>query len=452
MAAFTMPSLGADMDEGTLLEWLVRPGDVVHKGDVMAVVDTAKAAIEVESFVDGVVGPLLVQPGTTVPVGTPLAEIGDGVAGEPAPPVAEPVPRVPQPRRDGSRPAVQSPLVRRLADDLGVDLEAVSGTGAGGRITRTDVRRAAGEPPAPAGPPATRSPAPRAPAVRATPYARRLAKELGVDLAALRGTEEAPLTAEEVRAAAARTTPATAPEAAPGPGPEAAAPQRGRTGRRPEAMRAAIGALMTRSKREIPHYYLSTTIDLDRALSWLRGRNEAVPVTERVVPAAVLVKAVAVAAGETPELNGFWRDDAFEAAAQVHLGLAVSLRGGGLVTPALHDAASLPLADLMAAMRDLVTRARTGRLRGHELTEATITVTNLGDQGVESVLGVIYPPQVALVGLGRVVERPWAVHGLIGIRPVVTATLSADHRASDAMVGARFLARIDEHLQRPEEL
>jgi pyruvate dehydrogenase E2 component (dihydrolipoamide acetyltransferase) len=216
-------------------------------------------------------------------------------------------------------------------------------------------------------------------------------------------------------------------------------------------MRTTIGALMVRSKREIPHYYLTSTLDLHTAMTWMRRRNEELPVTGRLVPAALLLRATALAAAATPELNGYWRDG-FQPADAVHLGIAVSLRGGGLVTPALHDAAHLPVEQLMTTMRDLVTRARSGRLRSHELTEATLTVTNLGDQGVEAVLGVIYPPQVALVGFGRVVERPWAVNGLIGVRPLSTVSLSADHRASDAMTGARFLTRIEEHLHRPEEL
>ncbi|HET8560062.1 MAG TPA: dihydrolipoamide acetyltransferase family protein [Marmoricola sp.] len=445
MSAFTMPSLGADMEEGTLLEWLVHPGDTVHRGDAVAVVDTAKAAIEVESFVDGVVGELLVQPGTTVPVGTPLAEIGDGRTGteQALQPVAQPVPQPgPQPVAQPG-PAVQSPLVRRLAEELGVPLATVTGTGSGGRITRADVRRAAASPRTPEPVPARG----RRPAVRATPYARRLAGELGVDLASVVTGDGAPVTAADVRAAAAPAAPPAGPAAAPPAEPPPPGPAR-----TPETMRAAIAGLMSRSKREIPHYYLTQTIDLAAALDWMQRRNTELPVSRRLVPAALLLRATALAAEQTPELNGSWVEERFRPAPAVHLGVAVSVRGGGLVTPALHDAAALAVEDLMAALRDLVTRARAGRLRGHELTEATLTVTNLGDQGVESVLGVIYPPQVALVGFGRVVERPWAVDGLLGVRPVVTASLSADHRASDAMTGARFLARLDDHLQRPEEL
>lgn len=222
--------------------------------------------------------------------------------------------------------------------------------------------------------------------------------------------------------------------------------------RRRENMRAAIAALMARSKREIPHYYLTETIDLSRAMLWLRERNRALPVPERLVPAVLLLKAAAQAARTIPQLNGFWQDNRFVPGAGVHLGVAIALRGGGLVAPAIHDADQRDLSDLMAALRGLVERTRAGRLRSAEMSEPTITVSNLGDQGVESILGVIYPPQVALVGFGRVVARPWAVDGLLGIRPTVAASLAGDHRATDGATGARYLRSIAQLLQTPEEL
>ena len=191
---------------------------------------------------------------------------------------------------------------------------------------------------------------------------------------------------------------------------------------------------------------------MTRSLDWLHERNRELEVSERLVPAALLLKAAALAARTVPGVNGYWLDDQFSPADAVHLGVVISLRGGGLLTPAIHDAADLPLDELMSRMRDLVIRARSGRLRGSELTDATITVTNLGDQGVESVFGVIYPPQVALVGFGKITERPTAIGGLIGVRPVVVTTLAGDHRASDGYTGARYLAAVADLLQRPEEL
>lgn len=439
-----MPSLGADMERGTVLEWLVKPGDVVRKGDVVAVVDTSKAAIEVECFVGGTIEKILVEPGSEVPVGTVLATIESGVAAEPAeraepagaapaevgPAPASP-PAVPEAPAAAARhlpvdvERLHSPLVRRLARELKVDVATLTGTGPAGRVTRADVVRAA-------------TPVRR----RVSPYARRLAAELGVNLEQVTAGDDGVIHAVHVRAAQSRT--AAIPAGAPAAEPVAAAQR--------QAMRAAIAALMARSKREIPHYYLSATVDLSRGMAWLRDRNRDLPVSQRLVPAALMLKASALAARKVPQLNGFWVDGEFHAAGSVHLGVAVSLREGGLLAPAIHDAPDRSLDELMTALRDLVARARTGRLRGSEMSDPTITVTNLGEQGVESVLGVIYPPQVALVGFGKVVERPFAVDGLLGVRPLVTVTLAADHRATDGYTGARFLNTIDKLLQHPEAL
>jgi pyruvate dehydrogenase E2 component (dihydrolipoamide acetyltransferase) len=217
-------------------------------------------------------------------------------------------------------------------------------------------------------------------------------------------------------------------------------------------MRAAIARLMARSNRDIPHFYLGQDVDLGRALEWLEGENLRRSVKQRILPAALLLKATALAAREVPGVNGFWRDDRFLPADHVHLGVAISLRQGGLVTPAILDADAQSLDELMAAFIDLVGRVRKGRLRGSEMTAGTLTVTNLGDQGVQTVYGVIYPPQVALVGFGRITERAWAVDGMVGARPIVSVTLSADHRAIDGRLGALFLSAIDHRLQEPEKL
>jgi pyruvate/2-oxoglutarate dehydrogenase complex dihydrolipoamide acyltransferase (E2) component len=427
------------MDEGTLVEWLVKPGDQIHKGDIIAVVDTAKSAIEVESFHTGTIESLTVPVGETVPVGTVLATITEAGAGK-APAGKHPARRARPagtPTAAPGAPVRSTPLVRHEAGQLGVDLATVPGTGPGGTITRADIERAA----------ASRRP-------RVSPLARRLATELGIDPGTVRGTGPggAVREADVRRAASAGPAAVQSPAAvAPPAGQPAPAGQRGRT-ERAESMRQAIARLMARSKREIPHYYVTNTVDMGTALSWLRERNRSLEMSQRLVPAALLLRATALAARQLPELNGYWLDDHFVPGTAVHLGVAISLRGGGLITPAIHDAADLAPGELMARLRDLVNRARAGRLRASELTDATITVTNLGDQGVESVTGVIYPPQVALAGFGKITERPWAVGGLLGVRPVVVTTLAADHRATDGYTGGRFLTVIAELLQRPEEL
>ncbi|HZY04524.1 MAG TPA: dihydrolipoamide acetyltransferase family protein [Anaeromyxobacteraceae bacterium] len=396
MADFLMPSLGADMEAGTLVEWKVAPGQAVKRGDVVAVVDTDKGAIEVEIWEDGVVAEILVPTGTKVPVGTVLARVRG--AAQAAAPGAGPPPAVPAPRREveaprpaaaappaamGSGQARASPAARAKARELGVDLSSVAGTGPDGAVTLADVEAAAGK------------------AAAAAPTSARAAPVAGA--------------------------------AAPG-------------------MRQAIAAAMARSKREIPHYYLALDVDLSRALAWLARENERRPVTERLLPVALLLKAVARAAREVPEMNGFFVDGAFRPAGSVHLGVAISLRLGGLIAPALHDVDRLDLSAVMRGLNDLVARTRRGGLRSSELSDGTLTVTSLGDMGVGEVYGVIYPPQVALVGFGRVQERPWAAGGMLGVRPVVTVTLAADHRVSDGIRGAQFLAVVDRLLQAPEAL
>lgn len=474
-----MPSLGADMERGKVVEWLVKPGDYVHRGDLIAEVDTEKTVMDVESFEEGIVAEFLVELGETVSVGTPIARItgtpADGARVAPAAaaaaaaaaPAARPEPaREREQAREPEPVGHATPPIRHLAHQLGVDVEHLHGTGRHGAITRADVEAAAGRPPAPAVPMAAVT-APMAPTgrVRSSPRARRLAAELGVDLAGVRGTGPGgAVTEADLRQAAEAGAPAPAPasaevapeapaEAAPqAPPAERRAATAGEAAERVASLRRAVGALMARSKREVPHYYLSTTIDLAAAVAWMQRVNAERPIATRLVPAALLLAASAKAAKEVPDVNGFFVDGAFQPSAAVHLGVAVALRGGGLVAPAIHDADTLALDELMERLRDLVARARAGRLQRAEMADPTITVTNLGDLGVEAVFGVIYPPQVALVGFGRVVEQPHAVNGLIGVRPTVTATLSADHRASDGLRGGRYLARVDELLQKPEEL
>jgi pyruvate dehydrogenase E2 component (dihydrolipoamide acetyltransferase) len=454
MPEFVMPSLGADMDEGKVVEWLVKAGDTVKRGDIVAVVDTTKSAIEVEVFTDGVVEQILVEPGTTVPVGTPLAVLGevDGTPSEPLPASGA------DERRE---PAVASPIVRHLAHEQGLELRALTGSGPDGVITRADVEAAAaavasatpttrqapttGPAPATGQVPTTRD---RRDRVVASPLAKRTAAELGVDLSGVSGTgTHGAVTLADVRLAAGKSsaTPSS-PTGGKEPGAADAAKQRA------AAMRATIANLMARSKKEIPHYYLRTTVDFSACDDFVRRYNAGRPVSERLLPAVLLLKASALAVRKVPEVNGFFVDGAFARSESVHLGVAVSLRGGGLVAPAIHDADTLALPELMARLKDLVARTRAGRLRGSEMSDPTITITNLGEQGVEVVHGVIYPPQVALVGFGTVVSRPWAVDGMLTVRPVVTATLAADHRVSDGHRGGLYLAAVANLLQRPEEL
>jgi pyruvate dehydrogenase E2 component (dihydrolipoamide acetyltransferase) len=405
MTDFTMPALGADMETGKVVQWLVPPGARVRPGDVVAVVETHKGAIDVEIFLDGVIddlAPLDVE----LPVGALLARVR--AEGEPVPPA---------PRAAATAPTAAAPVA------------PMPGASAPAPPRQAATPLAATLPEAPAS------------RARVTPAARQRARELGVDSNLLPGTgvEGAVTLADVERAAAARDAPPTA----------STQPARGFD---PVQMRIAIAAAVARSKREIPHYYLSEPVPMRAALDWLRARNEAQPVTARLLPAVLLIKATALALRAAPELNGLYVDGAFRPSAAAHVGVAIALRGGGLVAPALHDVQDKPLAQLMAELSDLVQRARAGRIRSSEMTDPTITVTNLGDQGVESVAGVIYPPQVALVGFGRVAERPWVEDGRVVGAPVVVASLAADHRVSDGHRGGVFLARLRELLHKPREL
>lgn len=388
MADFVMPTLGSDMTEGTLVEWKKKVGDRVTKGEIIAEVDTEKSAIEVESFFTGIIQQLITKPGDTIPVGTVMALISE--EGKPAEEVEVKVEA--RPVKESTPSPVSEPIVSSPTEP--------------GRL-------------------------------RISPAAKQLAAELRVDPSTLRGTGPGgAITLSDIHTAAAAPT---------NEQPISSADRQAK-------MREIIAAAMARSKREIPHYYLSTAIDMGRAMTWLKEENLKRSVTDRLLYGVLLIKAVALALRQVPELNALWKGSAAVQSPDIHIGVAVSLRQGGLVAPALHHADKQSLGELMTRFQDVVKRARAGTLRSSEFSDPTITVTSLGDQGVETVFGVIYPPQVALVGFGKVVERPWIVDGHVVSRPVVTASLSADHRVTDGHRGAVFLSAIDRLLQEPAQL
>lgn len=398
MSTFTMPSLGADMEEGKLVEWLVKPGDRVSKGDIVAVVETQKGAIDIEIFEAGMIAELLAEPGQTLPVGAPLARLGAAGAGaEPGapeaaapptpapvpPPAAAPVTPIPGPTAPAASGAVlASPAARARATELGITLEAVAGSGPGGAVLLSDVEGHA------------------------------IAKAVPV------------------------VGPGTRPK--------------GKPGLDMAEMRRAIAAAMSRAKREIPHYYLGHEIDLQTAQDWLTALNAGRTPDRRLLMGALLIRATVGALAKVPELNGRFDADPYTPSASVHCGLAVAMRGGGLIAPAILEAQSMDADAIMGSMRDIVARTRTGRLRNSEITQGTITISSLGETGVDALYGVIYPPQVALVGFGSPRLKPVVHDGTVQPRLVVTATLAADHRVSDGRRGALFLAEIDRLLQEPE--
>jgi pyruvate dehydrogenase E2 component (dihydrolipoamide acetyltransferase) len=403
MAEFRMPSLGADMESAVLTEWLVKPNDPVKRGQVVATVETAKGIIDIEIFEDGAIETLLASPGQVVPVGGVLASYRP--AGAPAAAAVE-----------GER---RAPATAGAAQLGGAETIAEPMPAAPAK-PRAQAQAAVARPEG--GPPAERR--------LVSPAARKRAEELGVDLAGV--TPARPgvaITLGDVERAAATRAPAPMPD-----------------------MRSVIASAMSRSKREIPHYYVGTTIDMTRALRFVETWNASHGVTERLLYGVLLLKAVARALESYPELNGFWRDDRFEPSAAINVGTATRLRRGGLVAPALEATNRQALPELMRRFQDVVQRARAGRLRQVELAGATITVSSLGEDGAEVLFPIIHPPQVAIVGFGSIVERPWCVEGNVVAARLLTATLSADHRASDGHRGSQFLVAVDRLLQRPEEL
>jgi pyruvate dehydrogenase E2 component (dihydrolipoamide acetyltransferase) len=377
MTDFRMPSLGADMDEGTLVEWLKQPGDQLKRGDIVAVVETQKGAIEIEVFHDGVLEATHIKPGETVPVGEVLATIR--TAGEPEVVAPSPIP---------VKPAA-GPLVT-------VTAQPHSG-------------------------------------LKITPIARRHAEKLGIDLQSLHPGDDGVIGLREL---------------ATRPPPKAKASR----GTNLDEMRKAIAAAMARSKREIPHYYVSSVIDMTATLEWLAAENARRDVTDRILATVPIIKACALGLRHVPELNGHFLDGNPVRIAEVKMGVGIAMRGGGLIAPAISQPDMLSLSEIMKQLSDLVARVRGGRLRSSELTDATATLSNLGDNSADMVLPVIYPPQVAIIGTGQIEDRPWVVNGSLAIRKLSTFSVAGDHRANEGRSAARFLKYIDELLQKPEDL
>ncbi len=419
MSTFVMPSLGADMESGVLVEQLIAPGEHVRRGEPIGAVETQKGVIEMESFEDGILDHWLVDIGKRVPVGTPLAIIrGAGeVAAQRPPDLPPPEPPEPTPPEE---PAPAEPQPEP------------------GKPEYEPPHDPAPSPPGPDIPPTpelpeVEIPPPETLRPRASPAARRLAAELGIDLSQIHAQPDGSIRRADVEEAAATAAP------------------------KPHAtkvadMRAAIAAAMSRSKREIPHYYLSHQADLTAADAFLRDANTNLSPEERLLEVALFAKSIAKSLAKFTEFNGHYQNGAFIPRRQVNLGLAIHLREGGLVAPALFDVETAPLHKVMSDIRDLVARVRAGRFRARELTDATITLTSLGDRGVDGLYGVIYPPQVAIVGIGAPRLMPMVHDGGVSARLCATVTLAADHRVSDGHRGALFLRAIAKNLQHPESL
>lgn len=348
-----MPSLGADMEQGKLMKWMIKPGDEVKKGQTIAVVETTKSSVEIESFRSGKVLELIGKEGDEIKVGKTIAYFE----------VAE------------DKRIKASPAAKRLAEENGIDLKKVQGSGADGQIELKDVQSLTGP------------------------------KKV-----------EVKVPSTEVN------------------------------------LREAIAKAMSRSKKEIPHYYLKTRISLDHFMQWMDKKNQILPAQERLLVPVALMRAIVLSLGENPDMNGYYENGKFEKKESINLGMAVSLKNGGVLVPALMNAQDLNLSELNASFQDLLIRTRKGELKNRELTEGTVTITNVGDLGSHEVFGIIFPPQVALVGLGRIHKEAVVDNGSIRAGFIIDVTLSADHRVTDGLAGARFLMSIEKYLMGPDLL
>jgi pyruvate dehydrogenase E2 component (dihydrolipoamide acetyltransferase) len=452
MPEITMPRLSDTMEEGTLAAWLKQPGEQVHRGDVLAEIETDKATMELESFDEGVLERILVQEGETVPIGQPIAVIGsgDGAAGgaaapaapspaeaasrietapevetpaaapaaEPAPPAqaapppAEPAPTAPAPPAGG--PVKASPMARAIARDQGIDLSTVPGSGPGGRVVKADVEAAIagdGGRAAPAPAPAAAAPAPAAPAAPA---------------------------------------PAAPPPAAPPSPAVAAPPAAGDVEEIPLTnMRRTVARRLVESMQSAPHFYLTIQVDAD-ALLELRAelnRRLADEGTKLSVN-DLLVKACAVALRAHPEINVSWGGDKLLRHRRVHIGIAVAVEGG-LIVPVVRDADQKTVSQISREAKALIERARAGKLRPEEFTGGTFTISNLGMFGIDQFTAVINPPEAAILAVGTTTTEPVVLDGQLATRQRMKLTMSIDHRAVDGATGAQFLAALKAILEEP---
>ncbi len=418
----TMPQMGYDMQEGTVVRWLKDEGAQVKMGEPIAEIETDKAVVEFESYAEGVLRRILVSEGATVPVGQIIAIVGaadeeingtqpsapapERKAAREAPVRADRKAEAPRaqaaPAAPASGPVKASPVARRIADERGVDLKLVPGTGPGGRITTEDV----------------------------------LAFADGQVAAPTREAEEAP--AAPPRRAPAAPRPAERP-AAVGPGEKIPLSR----------MRQQIARVTVRSKTEKPHFYVTADIDMTQAMQLRQQVNKALESEDiRVSVNDLIIKASVEALKKHPKFNAFLQDDGIQMNERINIGIAVAGEES-LIVPAILDCGSKSLREIAVASKDLAERAQKGTLRPDEYTGGTFAISNLGMFNVTSFVGIIQPPHTAILAVGTVTKQPIVRDDQIAVGQIMTATLSADHRIVDGAEGARFLVEIKSYLENP---
>lgn len=439
MAQVTMPKMSDTMEEGTVVRWIKHPGDQVTEGEPIAEIETDKANVEMEAFDTGVLGQIFVTEGQTVPVGQPIATIeAPGAAPAPearpeAPRAEAPAPPAPPPAPEAAHPAPQaqaqpapapapqtaqappsptpvteeermrvSPLARRLAQEYDVDLSQIHGTGPNGRIVEADIESyAAQKGAAPPTPVAQAAPAaaPKPPEAPAAPKPTVPAMEIP--------SEEAPLS----------------------------------------KMRKTIAERMTKSKQTIPHFYVTSEIEMDWA-SKVRDELNADESQPRISFNDLIIKACAMALAKFPRVNASFHEDELIVHKQVNIGIAVAL-DDGLIVPVIHDADKKHLREIAAEAKELAQHARDNQLRAHEFTGSTFTVTNLGMFDVENFIAIINPPEAATLAVGTIREMPVIMDGQVAASKRMKVTISADHRVIDGAEAAKFTQELKHQLESP---
>ena len=448
------------MQEGTVVRWLMAEGAEVKEGDPVAEIETDKAVVEFESYATGLLRRILVPEGTTVPVGQAIAVVA--AADEELPELEEAAPEPPEPEEEPAeqsseeaepvgepeveapvvavaeapdRPVRASPVARKLAEEHGIDLSQVTSTGPGGRITKDDVLAAADSVPAEEVPSS----------VVEEPVAEEAAAEepVAAEVEALAEEPEA-LEPEVVEVA---PEPIVVPAA-----PVAAAPAH----TIPSddliplsRMRQQISRVTVRSKQEKPHFYISADIDMTKAMQLRQQINRDLESEGvRVTVNDLIIKACVEALKKYPKFNAYLEDDGIRMNDQVNVGVAIA-EEEGLIVPAIMDCGGKSLRDIASASKDLAARATAGSLHPQEYTGGTFAISNLGMFEVTSFAAIIHPPQTAVVAVGTVTKRPVVKDDEIVVAQIMTATLSADHRIVDGAEGARFLIEVKEQLQNP---
>ena len=461
-----MPALSPTMEEGTLAKWLVKPGDEIQAGDIMAEIETDKATMEFEAVDEGTLVSIAVEEGSeNVKVGTVIAVLAeegedtDAAASTPTPepvPAPAPAPSTP-PAADG--PAA-TPTARKLAEANGIDLNSIEGTGPNGKITKGDVEAAGGTAeaaPAPA-PTPTPTAAPQASGDRiiASPLAKRIAEQKGIDLSTIAGSgPNGRIVKADVDdakpGAAPATTAAPAPSPAPAPTPSVAPEDGGAPYEEVKLnnVRKVIARRLTEAKQSIPHIYLTVDVRLDPLLklrSQLNASLEADGVKLSVND--LIIKALARALQREPQCNVSFQGDVMHQYSRQDISVAVAAPSG-LITPIIKDAGAKGLAQISTEMKELAGKARDGKLQPHEYQGGTASLSNLGMFGTKQFDAVINPPQAMILAVGAGEQRPYVVDGALQVATVMSVTGSFDHRAIDGVDGAKLLDQFRSLIENP---